>query len=90
MRDNLWMHRGAGHSMEGRGILAQISDRETAIWASTQKAHDLRTAIADYIDLDESRLRVATPDVGGVWGRSFAFIPRTLRWLPPLPCSAAR
>jgi len=53
VRDDLWMHRGAGHSMEGRGILAQISDRETTIWASTQKAHDLRTAIADYIDLDE-------------------------------------
>ena len=59
----------------GRGILAQISDRETAAWASTQKAHDLRTAFADYIDLDESRLRVATPDVGGGFGPKLCVYP---------------
>ena len=75
VRDDLWMHRGAGHSMEGRGILAQISDRETVVWASTQKAHDLRTAFADYIDLDESRLRVATPDVGGGFGPKLCVYP---------------
>jgi carbon-monoxide dehydrogenase large subunit len=78
VRDDLWMHRGAGHSMEGRGILAQISDRETTIWASTQKAHDLRTAIADYIDLDESRLRVATPDVGGGFGPKLCVYPEDI------------
>ena len=38
VHEDLWMHRGAAHSMEGRGILAQISDRETTVWASTQKA----------------------------------------------------
>jgi carbon-monoxide dehydrogenase large subunit len=68
VHEELWVHRGAGHSMEGRGILAEVSDRETSIWASTQKAHDLRYAFADYIALDESRLRVATPDVGGGFG----------------------
>jgi carbon-monoxide dehydrogenase large subunit len=75
VHDDLWMHRGAGHSMEGRGLLAQISDRETVVWASTQKAHDLRTAFADYIDLDESRLRVATPDVGGGFGPKLCVYP---------------
>jgi carbon-monoxide dehydrogenase large subunit len=90
LHEELWIHRGAAHSMEGRGILAQISDRETTVWASTQKPHDLRTAFADYIDLDESRLRVATPDVGGGFGPNFASIPRTSRWLPPRRCCAAR
>jgi carbon-monoxide dehydrogenase large subunit len=75
VREDLWIHRGAAHSMEGRGILAQISDRETTIWASTQKPHDLRTAFADYIDLDESRLRVATPDVGGGFGPKLCVYP---------------
>ncbi len=75
VHEDLWMHRGAGHSMEGRGILAQISGGETVIWASTQKAHDLRTAFADYIDLDESRLRVATPDVGGGFGPKLCVYP---------------
>jgi carbon-monoxide dehydrogenase large subunit len=75
VRDELWIHRGAAHSMEGRAILAQISDRETVVWASTQKAHDLRTAFADYINLDEDRLRVATPDVGGGFGPKLCVYP---------------
>ncbi len=75
VRDDLWIHRGSAHSMEGRAILAQISDLETVVWASTQKAHDLRTAFADYIDLDESRLRVATPDVGGGFGPKLCVYP---------------
>jgi aerobic carbon-monoxide dehydrogenase large subunit len=75
VREELWVHRGAAHSMEGRGILAEISDRETLVWASTQKPHDLRTALADYIALDESRLRVATPDVGGGFGPKLCVYP---------------
>ncbi len=75
VHEDLWIHRGAAHSMEGRGLLAQISDRETTVWASTQKPHDLRTAFADYIDLDESRLRVATADVGGGFGPKLCVYP---------------
>ena len=75
VREDLWIHRGAAHSIECRGILAQISGRETQVWASTQKAHDLRTALADYIELDETRLRVATPDVGGGFGPKLCVYP---------------
>ena len=75
LREDLWVHHGAAHSMEGRCILAQISDRETLVWASTQKPHELRTALADYIALDESRLRVATPDVGGGFGPKLCVYP---------------
>jgi aerobic carbon-monoxide dehydrogenase large subunit len=75
LRDELWIHRGGAHSMEGRGILAEISDRETTVWASTQKAHDLMHGLADFIDLDENRLRVATPDVGGGFGPKLCIYP---------------
>ena len=75
VREELWAHRGGAHSMEGRGILAEVSGRETVVWASTQKPHDLRTALADYIALDESRLRVATPDVGGGFGPKLCVYP---------------
>ena len=75
VREELWVHRGAAHSMEGRGLLAEISGRETLVWASTQKPHDLRTALADYVALDESRLRVATPDVGGGFGPKLCVYP---------------
>jgi aerobic carbon-monoxide dehydrogenase large subunit len=75
LHEDLWVHRGAAHSMEGRGLLVEVSDRETNIWASTQKPHDLRYAFADYIELDESRLRVATPDVGGGFGPKLCVYP---------------
>jgi carbon-monoxide dehydrogenase large subunit len=75
VHEDLWIHRGAGHSMECRGILAEVSDREINVWASTQKAHDLRYAFADYIALDENRLRVATPDVGGGFGPKLCVYP---------------
>jgi aerobic carbon-monoxide dehydrogenase large subunit len=75
LHEDLWQHRGAGHSIEGRGILAEVSDRQMQVWASTQKAHDLRHAFADYIQLDENRLRVATPDVGGGFGPKLCVYP---------------
>ena len=75
VREDLWQHRGAGHSIEGRGILVEVSDREIQVWASTQKAHDLRYAFAEYIRLDENRLRVATPDVGGGFGPKLCVYP---------------
>ena len=75
VHQDLWVHRGAAHSMEGRGIFVQVTDRETQVWASTQKAHDLRNALADYVDLDETRLRVVAPDLGGGFGPKLVFYP---------------
>src|SRR5207249_8688320 len=41
-QENLWQHRGAGHPIEGRGILAELNaDDSITVWASTQKSHDL-------------------------------------------------
>src|SRR5438270_13089326 len=42
--EDFWQHRGAGHSIEGRGILAEFrgADDSITVFASTQKAHDLR------------------------------------------------
>ena len=68
--EDLWQHRGAGHPIEGRGIVADYrpGDDSMMIWASTQKAHDLFQMLTSLMGLDESRLRVATPDVGGGFG----------------------
>jgi carbon-monoxide dehydrogenase large subunit len=74
-RDELWIHRGGSHSIEGRGILAEYSDRGIEIWASTQKAHDMFHMLADMLDLNENRLRVATPDVGGGFGPKLCTYP---------------
>ena len=66
----LWQHRGAGHPIEGRGILAEWRGGDDTItaWASTQKAHDLLNTLNACVRLDDNRLRVATPDVGGGFG----------------------
>jgi carbon-monoxide dehydrogenase large subunit len=70
IHEDLWQHRGAGHPIEGRGILAdyRVSDETMMVWASTQKAHDLYQTLTALMGFDESRLRVATPDVGGGFG----------------------
>jgi carbon-monoxide dehydrogenase large subunit len=68
--EKLWQHRGAGHPIEGRGILAEYrrADDSITAWASTQKAHDLFQSLTSLLDLDEDKLRVKTPDVGGGFG----------------------
>ncbi|HEY4745992.1 MAG TPA: molybdopterin cofactor-binding domain-containing protein, partial [Steroidobacteraceae bacterium] len=70
VREALWQHRGAAHPIEGRGIVAEFrpSDDAITVWASTQKAHDLFNTLTSLIRLDDNRLRVATPDVGGGFG----------------------
>jgi carbon-monoxide dehydrogenase large subunit len=69
-RERFFIHRGAGHSIEGRGIAVEYRkpDGSLVVWASTQKAHDLFNTLTRLLGLDDNRLRVATPDVGGGFG----------------------
>ena len=48
------------------------------VWASTQKAHDLFQSLTALLDFDESRLRVATPDVGGGFGPKLCVYPEDI------------
>ena len=59
-----------GHPIEGRGILAEFhtADDALTVWASTQKSHDLFQSLTALLDLDEARLRVKAPDIGGGFG----------------------
>jgi carbon-monoxide dehydrogenase large subunit len=69
-RESFWPHRGGAHSIEGRGLVVENrkADGSLIVYASTQKAHDLFNTLVSLIGLDENRLRVATPDVGGGFG----------------------
>ncbi len=74
---NLKQHRGGAHPIEGRGVIASydaVSDLLT-VWSSTQLAHEARYFIMKLLDLDENRIRVVTPDVGGGFGTKFIFYP---------------
>jgi carbon-monoxide dehydrogenase large subunit len=77
-REQLWQHRGAAHPIEGRGIVAEWRDDAMVVWASTQKAHDLFQSLTALLDFDESRLRVATPDVGGGFGPKLCVYPEDI------------
>ena len=69
--------RGAAHPIEGRGVVAQydsLEDRLT-VWSSTQMSHEVRASLAKMLDLDEERVRVVVPDVGGGFGAKFLTYP---------------
>ena len=74
---NLKQHRGGAHPIEARGLAASFhaaSDLLT-VWSSTQLAHEARYFIMKMLGLDENRIRVVTPDVGGGFGAKFILYP---------------
>ncbi|MCS0497255.1 xanthine dehydrogenase family protein molybdopterin-binding subunit [Ancylobacter sp. MQZ15Z-1] len=74
--DVLSQHRGCGHSMEGRGVLAEIRPGdELCVWSSTQMPHDLYYMLQTMLGLDQDALRVVTPDVGGGFGPKYCLYP---------------
>ena len=64
------MNRQAAVSLEGRGVVAYLDRRldELVVYSSTQFPHVIRTALAECLGLEERRLRVIAPDVGGGFG----------------------
>ena len=74
---SLTQHRGCAHPLEGRGVLARydaIEDR-TTIWTSTQSPHEIRLSLVQLFDVDDNKLRVITPDVGGGFGAKYLIYP---------------
>src|SRR5262245_38522416 len=46
LKQELWQHRGAAHSIETRGLVAEArGDGGITVYASTQKAHDLQQTL---------------------------------------------
>jgi aerobic carbon-monoxide dehydrogenase large subunit len=95
-KEELWQHRGSAHPIEPRGLVAQYEPANggVTVFASTQKAHDLYQNLSAFLALDENRLRVATPDVGGGFGPKLCVYPedvavtaaahllkRSLKWI---------
>jgi aerobic carbon-monoxide dehydrogenase large subunit len=57
-------------AMETRGVVADWrgADRQLTLYTSTQIPHLVRTLVAQMLGLEENRLRVVTPEVGGGFG----------------------
>ena len=66
---SLWQHRGGAHSIETRGLVAEVrqSDGGVTVHASTQKAHDLQQTLTSLMEFDHL-LHVIAPDIGGGFG----------------------
>ena len=66
----LTVQRISASPMEPRAILAvpDATAGAMTVWLSCQAPHTLRTWIAEIFAIDESRLRIIAPDVGGGFG----------------------
>lgn len=70
IRQRIVNQRLAPIAMETRGVLARYlpGEGELTVWSSTQIPHLLRTQLALMIGINENKLRVITPEVGGGFG----------------------
>lgn len=56
--------------MEGRGVVAYWDHRleQLTVYTATQMPHVIRTGLSECLGLDQGRIRVVAPDVGGGFG----------------------
>ena len=88
VRERFRMQRYTGVPMETRGVLATTEPvtGDLTIWASGQWPHTARSLIAALLELDEQRVRVIQPDVGGGFGVKSELYPEDLL----IPLAATR
>ena len=70
--------------IEGRGaVAAPVGSSGVVTWSSTQAPHLLAEAIAESLQLDAGRVRVAAPDIGGGFGLKVGIYPEEvlLSWI---------
>ena len=74
---SLKQHRGGAHPIECRGVVAHFDplNEGLTVWSSTQLAHEARFFIMTMLGLDENKIRIVTPDVGGGFGAKFIVYP---------------
>jgi carbon-monoxide dehydrogenase large subunit len=78
LRERFTHGRTAAAPLEPRGIVADWDGDTLTVWASTQIPSVLRSALAASLGLDEPRVRVVTPDVGGGFGLKTHVFPEEL------------
>jgi aerobic carbon-monoxide dehydrogenase large subunit len=64
------LNRQVGVPLEGRGVLAYFDHRldELVVYTSTQVPHTIRLGLSEMLGIEERRIRVVAPDVGGGFG----------------------
>jgi aerobic carbon-monoxide dehydrogenase large subunit len=74
------LHKGGGHSIEPRGVLAKFDTAEETltVWDGTQMPHRAKAVLVAALGLAEHQVRVIAPDVGGGFGPKAVFHPEEL------------
>jgi len=74
-KEELWHHRGCGHALECRGVLANYNDRDgmLTVWSATQTPHLEKSVLARLLEKSPGSIRVIAPDVGGGFGPKAIF-----------------
>ena len=74
------LHKGGGHSIEPRGVMAKFDAAEQAltVWDGTQMPHRAKAVLVATLGLAEHQMRVIAPDVGGGFGPKAVFHPEEL------------
>jgi aerobic carbon-monoxide dehydrogenase large subunit len=74
------LHKGGGHSIEPRGVMAQFDAAEEmlTVWDGTQMPHRAKAVLVAALGLAEHQVRVIAPDVGGGFGPKAVFHPEEL------------
>jgi carbon-monoxide dehydrogenase large subunit len=75
VRETFAHGRCAASPLEPRGVIADWDGDALTVWASTQTPAILRRALAAALGLDETRVRVVAPDVGGGFGLKMHVFP---------------
>jgi aerobic carbon-monoxide dehydrogenase large subunit len=80
IRQRFEISRGHAQSLETRAVVARYDDAldHLTLWDTTQAPIPLRGMLARMLGLDEGRVRVIAPDIGGGFGPKMAFYPEEL------------
>ena len=67
---SLWTHRGGGHAIENRAVVAAHDpvDDVVTMWSATQSPFLVKQNVVDMLGWNPDDLRVIAPDVGGGFG----------------------
>ncbi|WP_218186830.1 xanthine dehydrogenase family protein molybdopterin-binding subunit [Pseudomonas sp. EGD-AK9] len=73
------------HPLEGRGIVAHwdFGADQLVLAMSTQIPHPVRSGMAQFLGIPESKIRVSPPDIGGGFGYKLQLLPEEIvvAWL---------
>ncbi|GAA4322348.1 xanthine dehydrogenase family protein molybdopterin-binding subunit [Pigmentiphaga soli] len=74
------MNRQSAVPLEGRAILAVWDERleELCVYTGSQSPHQTRVGMAHVLGIDERKLRLITPDMGGGFGAKRVLYPEEL------------